>query len=105
MEQQEKALAALEKSIVGTIDALFKISATTFDYQPDSGPVLHQRVTRLTSKLQDVETASNAVAMNVPFAALECIEAGGNPDSYTRDVTQVLVDKNQKTNGIISAVK
>ncbi|KAI9333715.1 mediator complex, subunit Med10 [Obelidium mucronatum] len=100
-----KALAVLEKSIQGTIDALFKISATTFDFQPDSGPVLHQRITRLTTKLQEVETVAQNVNVNVPFSAIECIESGGNPDTYTKDMTQVLVDKNQKTNGIISAVK
>ncbi|KAJ3076035.1 RNA polymerase II mediator complex subunit [Podochytrium sp. JEL0797] len=114
-----KSLASLEKNIMRTIDTLFKISATTFDYQPDSAPVLHKRINRLTTNLQDVDSAAQQVHMNVPMSAIElsqlshvssydgyrCIESGGNPDTYTKDMTQVLVDKNQKTNGIITSVK
>ncbi|KAJ3283779.1 hypothetical protein BCR33DRAFT_712331 [Rhizoclosmatium globosum] len=100
----EQALAALEKSIASTIDTLLKISATTFDYQADSGPVLQRRITKLTNNLANVEAAGQAVETNVPLSAVECIESGASPDTYTKSITQVLVDKNQKTNGIITAV-
>ncbi|KAJ3081900.1 hypothetical protein HDU99_004285, partial [Rhizoclosmatium hyalinum] len=66
----EQALAALEKSIASTIDTLLKISATTFDYQADSGPVLQRRITKLTNNLANVEAAGQAVETNVPLSAV-----------------------------------
>ncbi|KAJ3235073.1 Mediator of RNA polymerase II transcription subunit 10 [Chytriomyces hyalinus] len=97
-------IESLERKILHTISTLQKISLTTFDYQTDSVPVLHKRINQLTGHLAEVGRVVQKVDTNIPFNVVEFIEQGGNPDTYTRDATQVLVDKNQKTNGRIKAV-
>ncbi|KAJ3204329.1 Mediator of RNA polymerase II transcription subunit 10 [Entophlyctis luteolus] len=104
-ESEAKALATLEKRILSTIDTLFKISVTTFDFQEESGPVLTKRINRLTGHLKDVETASQAVNTHVPLKAIDFIDQGGNPDLFTKEMGQLLVDKNQKSNGMVVSMK
>ncbi len=37
-------LSRVEQKLLGVIDSLYKISATTYDYQSDSGPLLQRRM-------------------------------------------------------------
>ncbi|KAJ3097789.1 Mediator of RNA polymerase II transcription subunit 10 [Physocladia obscura] len=99
------ALASLEKSVMATIASLHKIGVSAFDYQPDRASVLHGRINTLVKNMKDVETASQNVNTNIPINAIEFVDQGGNPDVFTQQIAQVLVDKNQKSNGIVASVK
>ncbi|KAI8614915.1 mediator complex, subunit Med10 [Chytriomyces sp. MP71] len=101
---EKPPLDVLEKRLVSGIHTLQKTAQTAFDFQADSGPVVHKRINKLTNTLKDMTDASKRVDTNIPIHVIDFIEAGGNPNAYVKDATQVLVDRNQKTHGRIKAI-
>ncbi|RKO96533.1 hypothetical protein CXG81DRAFT_103, partial [Caulochytrium protostelioides] len=92
----------LEKTLQQTIDDLYHIAVTVHDYQPDSGPVLVDRVERFVAQLQALDAHARddaARAARLPIDLIGFVEQGRNPDLYTRDVVSALVDRQQKTLG------
>ncbi|EGF83434.1 hypothetical protein BATDEDRAFT_22126 [Batrachochytrium dendrobatidis JAM81] len=95
----------LEVKLLQTLETLLKISMTVHDFQPESGPVLNTRIETLVQCLLDMNDAKANTDIQVPFSLLEVVENGINPDQFTSDLVQTLVDKNQKTKGRIESIK
>ncbi|KAH6562245.1 hypothetical protein BASA50_001186 [Batrachochytrium salamandrivorans] len=95
----------LEAKLLETLDTLLKISMTVYDFQPESGAVLNKRIGSLVGCLTDLDGMANSTDIQVPINLLEVVENGINPDQFTGDVVQTLLDKNQKTNGRIESIK
>ncbi|KAL2913516.1 Mediator of RNA polymerase II transcription subunit 10 [Polyrhizophydium stewartii] len=99
------ALDVLEAKLVETLDTLLKLGMTVFDYQPESGEVLNRRINTLIQCLADLDDMKRDIDVSIPVSLLEIVDNGINPDLYTSDMVQALVDKNQKTNGRVESIK
>lgn len=56
-------------------------------------------------RLQELEGMKGSIDTTVPYDIICAVEGDANPDIFTGKLLQVLVDKNQKTNGRIQAIK
>ncbi|KAJ3102132.1 Mediator of RNA polymerase II transcription subunit 10 [Phlyctochytrium planicorne] len=99
-------MADVEKKVQGLVNHLFRIGVTVYDFQPGSAPILHRRINDLASQMVALDAAKEDLNdVRVPFSLIDFIEEGKNPDIYTKDLIQLLIDKNQKTNGRIQTMK
>ncbi|KAI8853741.1 mediator complex, subunit Med10 [Chytridium lagenaria] len=97
---------AAQQKLQDFVNLLFRIGVTVYDFQPGSGPILHRRINDLAAQMEDLEKIKNQLNdIRVPFNLISHIEEGHNPDIYTKDLIQHLVDRNQKTNGRIQTMK
>ncbi|KAJ3216087.1 Mediator of RNA polymerase II transcription subunit 10 [Dinochytrium kinnereticum] len=104
MEGQPKP--PVEKKLQEFVNLLFRVGVTVFDFQPGSAPVLYRRINDLASQMEELDSMKDQMSSTrVPFNLLDYIEDGNNPDIYTKDMIQMLIDKNQKTNGRIQMMK
>ncbi|KAI9335376.1 mediator complex, subunit Med10 [Zopfochytrium polystomum] len=98
-------LEEAERKLEDALETLLKISITVANYQPESGPVLQRRINEYVTQLADLDVLKEDLDVRVPLSVLEAIDEGKNPDQLTRDLVQILVDKNQKTNGRVRAMQ
>ncbi|KAI8803096.1 mediator complex, subunit Med10, partial [Cladochytrium replicatum] len=95
----------LEKKTLSVLDALFNLAVTVYDFQPESTPVLQNRVTDFTKQLAELDRHKNDVNVRVPLSLIDYVDGGQNPDLHTKELVQTLVDKNQKSSGRIASIK
>ncbi|KAJ3417033.1 hypothetical protein HDV05_007515 [Chytridiales sp. JEL 0842] len=95
----------VEIKLLELLDTLFKISLTVADFQPDSNAILQKRINRVASQLSDLNSLKETLDLKVPMNVLDYIDDGKNPDLYTKELVQLLVDKNQKTKGRVDAIQ
>ncbi|KAJ3316318.1 Mediator of RNA polymerase II transcription subunit 10 [Blyttiomyces sp. JEL0837] len=101
----ESALQNVEGKLEEILHSLFKMGVTVANFQAESGAVLHRRIDEYTSQLADLDSLKDNLDVRVPLEVIDTIESGKNPDQYTRDLMQMLVDKNQKANGRIQTME
>ncbi|KAF9919671.1 Mediator of RNA polymerase II transcription subunit 10 [Linnemannia zychae] len=95
----------LELKLQELIQSLLELSITVYDFQPESNPLVHQKIQELTKQLAEIEQFKDQIDMMVPWEVLSYIEDGKNPDSFSKTFVEAVAGENQFTNGKITAMK
>ncbi|KAF9586175.1 Mediator of RNA polymerase II transcription subunit 10 [Lunasporangiospora selenospora] len=102
----EESRMQLELKLKELIECLLELSITVYDFQPESNPLVHQKIQELISQLSEVDSYKEKLMdMMIPMEVLGYIEDGKNPDLFTKSFVECVAGENQFTNGKISAMK
>ncbi|KAJ1973769.1 RNA polymerase II mediator complex subunit [Dimargaris cristalligena] len=94
-----------EAKVKEIIDTLFELGITVHEFQSESGPVVHNRISDLIAKFAQLDELKDSVEGSVPLDVISCVEEGRNPDCLMRDVLDQVAAENQFTNGKIQSVR
>lgn len=93
----------VENNTLAVIDSLYRLGVSLHDFQ--SLPIVHQRVNQYISNLAMLADKAGQVEQEaIPGALIHTISTS-NPELYTKELVQTLIDKNQKTAGKISTLE
>ncbi|KAJ3111768.1 Mediator of RNA polymerase II transcription subunit 10 [Phlyctochytrium bullatum] len=100
------AIEEVEQKVLELVNLLFRTGVTVYDFQPGGAPILHRRINDIATNMAELDKLKDKLEdIQIPLNLVDFIEDGHNPDIYTKDLVQALVDKNQKTNGRIQMMK
>ncbi|KAF9576401.1 Mediator of RNA polymerase II transcription subunit 10 [Mortierella alpina] len=103
--QTEQTRQDLELKLQELIECLLELSITVYDFQTESGSLVHQKIQELITQLSDIEGFKDKLDMMVPWEVLSYIEDGKNPDLFSKTFVEAVAGENQFTNGKITALK
>ncbi|KAF9965159.1 Mediator of RNA polymerase II transcription subunit 10 [Mortierella alpina] len=103
--QTEQTRQDLELKLQELIECLLELSITVYDFQNESGSIVHQKIQELITQLSDIEGFKDKLEMMVPWEVLSYIEDGKNPDLFSKTFVEAVAGENQFTNGKITALK
>ncbi|KAF9936624.1 RNA polymerase II mediator complex subunit [Mortierella alpina] len=103
--QTEQTRQDLELKLQELIECLLELSITVYDFQNESGSLVHQKIQELITQLSDIEGFKDKLDMMVPWEVLSYIEDGKNPDLFSKTFVEAVAGENQFTNGKITALK
>jgi len=96
----------LEDNLEQFIETVRQLGIIVSDFQPQSQPVLYQKINSLISNLKDIENCKTALSgVFIPLEVFEYIDAGKNPQLYTRDCIDKALSKNEGVKGKIDIYK
>ncbi|KAF9291617.1 RNA polymerase II mediator complex subunit [Mortierella alpina] len=101
----EQTRQDLELKLQELIECLLELSITVYDFQTESGSLVHQKIQELITQLSDIEGFKDKLDMMVPWEVLSYIEDGKNPDLFSKTFVEAVAGENQFTNGKITALK
>jgi hypothetical protein len=61
----------IEDNIQDLVNLMFKIAQTTIDFQPESGPVLKDRLSKLNELMIQIDEQSDALTEKIPISSLD----------------------------------
>ena len=96
----------LEDNLEQFIETVRQLGIIVSDFQPQSQTVLYQKINSLISNLKDIENCKTALSdVYIPLEVFEYIDAGKNPQLYTRDCIDKALSKNEAVKGKIDIYK
>lgn len=102
----KEALAQLSGNIKTIIDHLYDLELTASDYPADAAPeLLQDQLRRLVNDYKELESIKDATGIDVPQDVLEYIEAGRNPNVYSRQFSEAVTRESQGMHGKMAAHK
>ncbi|BHF67624.1 hypothetical protein AAHC03_012862 [Spirometra sp. Aus1] len=94
----------LEEYIESTIDHCREAGIIVCDYQP--GVAFHKKINDLVYKLQDVDRMQQDMQdVHVPIEVFSKIDAGENPQIYTRECMERAIARNEAVRGKLESLR
>lgn len=101
------ALDTMRTDIQHTIEAFIELGIIVHDYpdEPTTKRALDMQINKLVEDMGRVQRDSSALRdVNIPIDILDYIDAGRNPDIYSREFVEHVVQQNQFINGKIKGM-
>merc|ERR1711931_172318 len=96
---------ALEQSLEMFIENTRQIGIIVSDFQPQGQAVLNQKLNTLATGLQEIDRLRGQLAdVHVPLHVFDYIDAGKNPQLYTKDCMEKALMRNEAVKGKIDAL-
>ena len=100
------SLDALEEQLERRIENVRQIQIIVSDFQPQGQPALNQKLQQIVKDLQEIDKVRPKVQdIQVPLEVFDYIDAGRNPQLYTKDCMEKAVSKNEEVKGKIDAYR
>jgi len=94
----------LEQNLEMFIDNTRQIGIVVSDFQPQGQSVLNQKLQTLVSSMQEMDRLRSTVSeVQVPLQVFDYIDAGHNPQLYTKDCMEKAQEKNEAVKGKMDA--
>ncbi|KAM7542298.1 hypothetical protein Aperf_G00000007008 [Anoplocephala perfoliata] len=104
MTDRSKKFEQLEESIEGIIDHCREAGIIVCDYQP--GIAISKKINDLVLKLQDVDRLQPEMnEVLVPIAVFPKIDAGQNPQIYSRECMERVIAHNEVVRGKLESLR
>ncbi|VDM22025.1 unnamed protein product [Hydatigera taeniaeformis] len=104
MTDRSKKFELLEEHIESVIDHCREAGIIVCDYQP--GVAFHKKINDLVLKLQDVDRMQQDVQdVLVPIAVFSKIDAGQNPQIYSRECMERVIAHNEVVRGKLESLR
>ena len=92
----------LEDNLEQFIETVRQLGIIVSDFQPQSQAVFYQKINSLISNLKDIENCKTSLSdVYIPLEIFEYIDAGKNPQLYTKDCIEKALSKNEAVKGKI----
>ncbi|KXS09178.1 hypothetical protein M427DRAFT_64640 [Gonapodya prolifera JEL478] len=101
------SLTKMERELVRFIEVLRRLGMAVQDMNAETitNDVVPNYVNGVVDHLRKLDNLKNEVTEDIPRALIGQIEAGRNPDMYTKDLYEQVSVRNQQERGKIVAVK
>lgn len=98
------ALAQLSEKVKTIIGHLYDLELTASDFPAEVAPdALQEHIRRLVDEYSELEAIKSSTGIDVPQDVLEYIEAGRNPNVYTRQFSEAVARESQSLHGKMAA--
>ena len=96
----------LEKQLERSIENVRQIQIIVSDFQQQGQPGFNQKLHQIVKDLHEIDKVRPKVQdIQVPLEVFEYIDAGRNPQLYTKDCMEKAVGKNEEVKGKIDAYR
>ena len=96
----------LEDNLEQFIETVRQLGIIVSDFQPQGQNVLYQKINSLVNNLKDIESCKSALSdVYIPLEVFDCIDAGKNPQLFTKDCIEKALSKNEAVKGKIDVYK
>ena len=96
----------LEDNLEQFIETVRQLGIIVSDFQPQGQAVLYQKINSLVTNLKDIENCKTSLSdVYIPLEVFEYIDAGKNPQLYTKDCIEKALSKNEAVKGKIDVYK
>ena len=93
----------LEDNLEQFIETVRQLGIIVSDFQSQSQSVLYQKINGLVTILKDIENCKSSLSdVFIPLEVFEYIDAGKNPQLYTKDCIEKALSKNEAVKGKIN---
>ncbi|KAM3185850.1 hypothetical protein ACTXT7_005532 [Hymenolepis weldensis] len=104
MTERSKKFEQLEECVEGIIDHCREAGIIVCDYQP--GIAISKKINDLVVKLQDVDRLQPEMSdVLVPIAVFPKIDAGQNPQIYSRECMERVIAHNEVVRGKLESIR
>jgi len=99
-------LEPLEDSLEKIIENIRQLGVIVSDFQPNGQTVLNQKVNNIIGGLKEIDSYKSSLAdIHIPLEVFDFIDAGKNPQLYTKDCLDKALSKNETVKGKIDLYK
>uniref|UniRef100_A0A8D8XID7 Mediator of RNA polymerase II transcription subunit 10 n=1 Tax=Cacopsylla melanoneura TaxID=428564 RepID=A0A8D8XID7_9HEMI len=99
-------LENLESQLELFIENVRQIRIIVGEFQPQTQPVLNQKIQTMITGLQEIDKLKSQVQdIHVPLEVFDYIDQGRNPQLYTKDCIEKALTKNEQVKGKIDAYR
>ncbi len=99
-------LDQLEQQLERSVENVRQIKIIVSDFQPQGQPGLNQKLQQIVKDLQEIDKLRPRVQdIQVPPEVFDYIDAGRNPQFFTKDCMEKALNKNEEEKGKVSGVK
>lgn len=99
-------LENLESQLELFIENVRQIRIIVGEFQPQTQPVLNQKIQTMITGLQEIDKLKAQVQdIHVPLEVFDYIDQGRNPQLYTKDCIEKALTKNEQVKGKIDAYR
>ncbi|CAK8679634.1 mediator of RNA polymerase II transcription subunit 10-like [Clavelina lepadiformis] len=90
----------LEENLEQFIETVRRLGIIVSDFPPQGQNVLNQKVNSMITTLKEIENCKSAFAdVQIPLEVFDYIDAGKNPQLYTKDCIEKALMKNELVKG------
>jgi len=102
----ESKIELLEGTFEKIIEDTRKLSLVVSNFQPTGQLVLNQTINQLVGSLRDIDSQKSHFAeTHIPHEVFDYIDAGKNPQLFTKDCIEKALNKNEQIKGKIELYK
>lgn len=99
-------LEQLEQQLERAIENVRQVRIVVSDFQPQGQPALNQKLQQICRDLGEIDKLRPSVSdIQVPLEVFEYIDAGRNPQLFTKDCMEKAHTKNEEVKGKIDAYR
>ncbi|KAL4401657.1 transcription coregulator [Malassezia pachydermatis] len=99
MPVEERVRRDLEQRTRGVIDALYQLAARVADGRDDVPQSVADNVQHVVHAIAQIDAMRGHIHTQIPKDVMDLVDAGRNPDSYTRTFINRLASENQYSLG------
>ena len=99
-------LEPLEDSLEKIVENIRQLGVIVSDFQPQGQAVLNQKVNYIIGGLKEIDNYKSSLTdIHIPLEVFDYIDAGKNPQLYTKDCIDKALSKNETVKGKIDLYK
>jgi mediator of RNA polymerase II transcription subunit 10 len=99
-------LEQLEQQLECAIENVRQVRIVVSDFQPQGQPALNQKLQQICRDLAEIDKLRPSVSdIQVPLEVFDYIDAGRNPQLFTKDCMEKAHSKNEEVKGKITAYR
>jgi len=100
------SLEQLEQQLERAIENVRQVRIVVSDFQPQGQPALNQKLQQICRDLSEIDKLRPSVQdIQVPLEVFDYIDAGRNPQLFTKDCMEKAHSKNEEVKGKINAYR
>ncbi|KAI9597389.1 transcription factor subunit Med10 of mediator complex-domain-containing protein [Syncephalis fuscata] len=99
----EQLRVQLEAQLGETVNSLFTLGLSVYDFQTGTDALLRHRVNELVTRYRDLTELGSNMEIMIPEEVIRYVEDGRNPDLFSREFAERTVAENQFANGRMKA--